>query len=85
MIAAACRHRPIETAGRLLRRRPPIGLPPRLPKQDGCVCNTRNALVTAGEVTETTKRGIIKAEQVLVVEPANLDKCPVPQVAEPLL
>jgi hypothetical protein len=38
-----------------------------LAKQYGRVCETSNALVTAGEITQPTERGIVQSEQALVV------------------
>ncbi|MFK4506535.1 hypothetical protein IQ17_06692 [Bradyrhizobium daqingense] len=45
-----------------------------LAKQYGSVRKTRNALVTAAEISQPTERRIVQSKQALVVTEANLDK-----------
>ncbi|MGY3544989.1 hypothetical protein ACVWZ4_000482 [Bradyrhizobium sp. USDA 4472] len=54
-------------------------------KQYGSVRETRHALVTAGEIAETTERSIVQSKQALVVAAADLNKRAFLQLLQPLL
>jgi hypothetical protein len=58
---------------------------PQLTKENGRISETRNTLVTASEIAQTTERSVVQSEQSLIIATADLNKRAVLQLAQSLL